>query len=205
MFKSLLGDYGPSAKLSGSTLVLSLPDALTPVVWTLDLLKDGHGALSIHEDTETKEYQLVFAGSKKNAPVVEVGRYRERSRAVRALVKATEALENTDGLAFHGEASAHAMPAAVPHAHPAYAPQRKSGAKSFIISVLGIAFIVFLFLYGAGGVSGLMRTPLGWMLMSGGDTVQTTAPQQAQRPVRDNPAPDAVGVPMDADSFFGTQ
>lgn len=198
MLRNLLGEYGPSAKLSGQTLVLSLPDALTPVVWSLDLAKDGHGSISLHKDEETREFMLIYSAAKKSASPIEIARYSERGKAVRALVKATEGLEKSGGY-FEGQEDG------APGTY-AYARKRRSVLSQWLFTMIGVVLLVGLFMLSTGGLSGFYRTPIGQALMSSNQAGQAQAPAtQAQSGVaeqRINPPREAVGVPMDADSFF---
>ena len=204
MLASLLGEYGPKAKLSGNTLILSLPDAVTPVVWTLDLLKDGHGSLSIHPEEETTQFLIVFSGSKKNAPLIEVARYKERSKAIRALLKATEALEKSNISSFTEHPQGEGQQAtALNNSYPHYAPQQPKAKKQWGMTILGIIVIVGLFLYATGGLGGFISNPLGTIMRGMNQSASMSTQQAPQQEIRVNPPAEAVGVPMDADNFFG--
>lgn len=192
MFKSILGEYGPSATLNGSTLVLSLPDANRPVVWTLDLHKDGHGALTLDQDSETGEYILVFQGTKKGADVLEIARYNAKGKAVKAMVTASSSMKSAMS---GGEAQTVTKSNASP----------LNLFTQWFVTIVGIIVLVALYFLMTGGPQGFNRTPIGQAINSRlSPAPQYAPPQQAQdnSGERANPPADAVGVPMDADNFF---
>ena len=71
MFGRITGSYKDKAKISGSKLVLSMPNAVTPCIWTLDLdasdsavlrLDSGENGLThlVHDHGETAEIIASF-------------------------------------------------------------------------------------------------------------------------------------------------
>jgi hypothetical protein len=189
MLKCLLGEYGPSATLNGSSLVLSLPDANRPVVWTLDLHKDGHGALTLDQDSETGEYILVFQGTKKGAEILEVARYNAKSKAVKAMMAASDSLKSA-------------------HSNTSTQDTKKSYSNSFtqwFVTIVGIIVLVSFYFLVTGGPQGFGRTPLGQAINERlAPAPQYTPTQNTQNTENqdNNPPADAIGVPMDADNFF---
>jgi hypothetical protein len=189
MLKCILGEYGPSATLNGSSLVLSLPDANRPVVWTLDLHKDGHGALTLDQDSETGEYILVFQGTKKGADVLEIARYSAKGKAVKAMVAASTSMKSAIS---DTNASTNVK------------TSNMNLFTQWFVTIIGIIVLVALYFIVTGGPQGFNRTPIGQALNSRlSPAPQYMPPQQAQETnQRANPPADAVGVPMDADNFF---
>lgn len=223
MLCSILGEYKPSAQISGGILVLSLPDAVIPAVWTLDLQKDGHGAITVQMDDKTGEAVLTYKGIKKTAVAVEIARYKERGKAVRALVKATKALSQSNGGAF-GAGGANADMATAPAPAPTtmgYAPHgyvqaQPSALKQWVLTLLGIIFLVMLFVFVTGqrmsfspkSFSSSAQAPHihdenGNHIGEGHGNTSGNAGRSGANPSNDNPPADAIGVPMDADNFFG--
>ncbi|GEM_PF-757284 len=199
MIRALLGQYKPTAKVTGQTLVLSLPDAITPSVWTLDLTKDGHGSLKIEENADSGTTVLKYGATKKGAAEIEVAHYIRRADALRALITATEALEKSPPAAGISEGN----PAM---AHYAYAQQNQNGAgyqiRQAILTVIGIVLLVGLFLYLTGSSKGLIENAF----TKTGAMSHNEAPSPAQYDAKpQQPSPDATGVPMDANNFFYNQ
>lgn len=187
MLCAILGQYKPKAKVNGSLLVLSLPDAVTPTVWTLDLAQDGHGALKIIDGAEG-QVTLVYSTGKKAGSEIEIAHYTRRGDGVRALVAATSALENASGDAQKGIIGG----IKAPQGSAAY------GLTQWVLTLVGIVLLVGAFFYFTGQ-HGALETAL-----SGASKASYSEPSASAAPARDQPSRDAVGVPMDANNFFYT-
>jgi len=79
----------------------------------------------------------------------------------------------------------------------------KSPAKKATLTILGIALLVGLFLMSSGSMDEFSRSPLGQFITSIGQTSMNDGTENIVEEIRDNPPKDAVGIPMDAESFFG--
>jgi len=86
----MLGRYSSSARVKDGRLVMSMPDAETPVVWVMDLNDATTSVLRLESDKQGL-YVIKKHGGKA-AETIAV--YRNRQPAVRALSKATRALDN---------------------------------------------------------------------------------------------------------------
>lgn len=198
MFKSMLGELSPSAILNGTTLVLSLPEANKPVVWTLDLHKDGHGALTIDQDADTGEFILVFQGTQKGAAIIEIAKYSAKGKAIKAMQVATKALKDNP---FHSSESA----AATMH-YPHFKSHKMSPITQWVLAILGAFIIAFLYFVTIGSPEGFERTPIGQTINKSLNTRTGNIPaKQAASAKNDTPPADAVGVPMNADNFFSSK
>jgi hypothetical protein len=87
------GKNNSSARVVDGKLILSYPEALTPVVWQMDLAQAKASALEVRE---TKgNFSLVLKTAK--GETVEVAPFATKDEAVAALMAAARALENAHG------------------------------------------------------------------------------------------------------------
>lgn len=181
----------PSAKVADGRLILSLPDAETPVVWVMDLPETGATVLRLETDKQGF-YVLRRHGSKAAAETVAV--YRDRKAASRALMKATRALEK----------AREVRSISGPNGRPIII--RPASKWSRVITVfLGIWFVCYL--------SGFDRPILRFLLSPfyGQQTVSAQQLQPQQPLDQQQPAapqsgkPPEAGTPMSADDFLRNQ
>lgn len=190
--KKLLGCTCPSARITDGKLVLSLPDAVTPVMWVIDLNADKTVLLRVAE-AENNQYvlQKTNRGAKPDA-IEDIAYYTRKGKAIRALTKATEAMDRNERTAAKG------IPGAL---------------WSWTKTIITWAVLLVLFAYwmiGTSFGSGLLLALIS--LRDGGVPVITfedTAQPQLQPPLTPpntvTPGatnPDAVGVPMSAEDFL---
>ena len=93
MMDSITGGYKSSAKVAGGTLVLSLPDALTPVVWRMDLGTAKTSAIEVREN-EDGHYDLVLKTPKADAH--KIATYEFKIKATQALMAVTKAMSKAE-------------------------------------------------------------------------------------------------------------
>lgn len=93
MLQHLTGGYKSSAKVAGGTLVLSLPDAIQPVVWRMDLNTAKSSAIEVR-GAEAGQYDVVLKTPKADAHVI--ASYEEKLKATRALIAITKAMRKYD-------------------------------------------------------------------------------------------------------------
>jgi hypothetical protein len=190
---STTADFSPSARVVDGTLVLSLPDAITPIVWRLDLGQAKASALEVrlHDDGT---HVLVLRTPK--GEIHEIAPYETKDGAVRALMAVSHAMQ-----AGHGRAAPRpVMPVGVNDtaAAPfAAAPRSSSGTgRALLLTILGVVGIVAILTavshIGPGRVpsSATAGTPLP------GDQAAAAAPAAG------TPGAPATGVPMSADQFL---
>ncbi len=124
---SVTGGYKPSAKVNAGTLVLSLPDAITPVVWRMDLSTAKSSAIEVREN-EDGFYDLVLKTPKADAH--KIATYEFKIKATHALVVVTKAMSKCDS--YSVDSDKRHLPV------PVYAP--KPRAK--VVKVITYAYIV---------------------------------------------------------------
>ncbi len=176
----LTGQYGPSAKVADGRLILSMPDAETPVVWIMDLNDAATAVLRLETDKQGLNVLKKYGG-KAAAETVAV--YRSRKKAERALIKAASALEKARDSRLH--VGPNSQPVII---RPA--------------SRIGRFFTLFLYAWFAIYLSMLMYN----YMFSFAQTVSPEVPQMVrqleQQQEKEKPAPSMDGVPQSADEFL---
>lgn len=132
------------AKVVDGKLILSCPNAVTPIVWQMDLTEAKSSAFEVTQDQDNEQSVLVTRkqGTQKKDVIAP---FATKDHAVQALMATAHALENAQGqIAASGGAGAVHAP--TPAASYATAPvQKKSWGKSLII-ILALLMIAGLYM-----------------------------------------------------------
>ena len=83
----------PSASIIDNSLVLSLPNALNPVVWRMELAKAKMSAFEIRED---KLGDFVLTLKTPKGDTNEIARFKSRNDALKGLNAVTTAMRKAD-------------------------------------------------------------------------------------------------------------
>jgi hypothetical protein len=180
-----------SASIVDGKLVLSLPDALSPVVWQMDLAQAKASALEVLHNEETGQHSLSLKTPKGEK--LEVAVFSERAHAVEGLMAASNALKNAHGQIrpHSNDTQTHPAPAAnMPGAPKRSAPTHpRNTGKRIMGTILALAVLFIMFTIW----SSVMPRPV----TTGGGPTATGA-------TATNPQ-DASGVPVSADAFLRGQ
>lgn len=181
MIENITGNYTASASVVDGMLILSLPDAITPVVWRLELGNVKASALEVRgEDAEN--FSLVLKTQRGDVNTVAV--FASRGRAVAALMAVTRAMERTQRQNYPAANDADYNPSQLP------VPVRGNGAKrpgaqgdrnvtGAVIALAVIAALIFVLLH------------------MGPRTVMSQAAPAGQAK-----SAETAGVPVSADDFL---
>lgn len=170
-----------SARVVDGKLVLSFPEAITPVVWQMDLDQTKASALEVRENKEEGSFVLVLKTPR--GETINVAAFQQKADAVQGLMAASHALENAWGQIRPGRVSDtpkqdnKPLAAAPKHIH-------KEGGSKWIGTIIGIVFILIL-------LSIWNSTSLRAPSSIGGNT-QASAGNAQQ----------STGVPVSADDFL---
>ncbi len=175
--ENLTGGYKPSAKIIDNTLILSLPDAVSPVVWRMELDNVKSAAFEIKQGKDNL-FTLVMTADKDDRK--DIAPFDSRDKAVRALMAASEALEN-------GAAANQNINMGAPHA-----PKKPKG--NLIAAALGIVLLIGFFVILSNAGPHYAADP-----RAGGLTADTGARTAANRQTSPQ---DTGGVPLSADAFL---
>lgn len=86
--------YSSTAKVIDGVLILSLPDAITPVVWQMELGQSKSSALEIRTLSEN---QFVLTLKTPRQDVLDIAVYDNRDQAIKALLVVSQAMEKAQG------------------------------------------------------------------------------------------------------------
>jgi len=86
--------YFSTAKVIDGILVLSLPDAVTPVVWQMELGQSKSSALEIRKSDDGL-FVLTLKTTRQD--VQDIASYENRDRAIKALLVVSSAMEKAQG------------------------------------------------------------------------------------------------------------
>lgn len=173
--------HASTAKVVDGSLVLSLPDAVTPVVMRLSLEEAKSAAFTVLEkkDQHVLTVQLSEKDSREIAP------YDEKEKAVKALMAASQALEKGSPVA------------------PGAANQNTGNAGASLMSfgkwvvALGVLFVLVWVVSSMS--NSLPRAPLPASLQNNENTV--AAQQGSDRTPFENPR-EVTGQAVSADDFL---
>lgn len=138
--KKITGGFTASAKVVDGSLILSLPDAVTPVVWRMELVHAKASAIEVREQ-DGGTYMLTLKTPKGD--VNDIAAYTSRAKAVEALIAVSDAMENA-----HGQMAPAPMATVASDASPAQRTTRKqkgsSPAGSILTGIIGLALVIML-------------------------------------------------------------
>lgn len=185
----------PSAKVIDGTLVLSLPDAVTPVVWKMDFGKTKASAIEVRAG-DNDNHDLVLKTPQADAYTI--ASYAKASLATRALMAITNAMNNAHGH-INPQPGNNGLPV------PVYSRPRKS-VGSIIFSIMKWVFLLLAFaaLLFVGSIAASV-----YLGSTGGNTQisqpasRTTAPApRIENRTQNSGARNSVGEPVSADDFL---
>ncbi len=137
LFKKSANDYASSAKVVDGNLIISLPDAINPVVWRMELGSVKASALEVRAIAADGTFMLTLKTPKGD--VHEIAPFATRDSAVHALMQVSNALQNAHGkiMPFPAQATS-----AQETAH-----QSSTGTMKWMIALAGVVLVIFLFAY----------------------------------------------------------
>lgn len=167
---------GPSAKIVDGVLILTLPDAQSPVVWQMELGQTKSSALEVREEQD-RGFILILKTPRQD--VQEIATYAARDAAVRALVTVSQALQNAARLRPAGEGpvsgdQSYQVPALIP------APAGHGKAVRVTLAILAALALLYVFTRPLGGEQAATAP-------TAGDATGTAAP---------------TGEPLSADDYL---
>jgi hypothetical protein len=167
--------FESSAKVVDGHLILSLPDALNPVVWRMELGSVKSSAVEVRAN----DNRFLLTLKTPKGDIHDIAPYDSRDKAVTALLKVSEALEGAEGK-IANKSESLALPSEKIMVKEVSSSQ--SGYK-WLIALAVVIGLIFLFSY----LSSL--TP---------GTVSLDSPQSTPNA----PAEPESGVPQSADDYL---
>jgi hypothetical protein len=175
--KAFSNPSNASASIVDGKLILSLPDAITPVVWQMDFSSVKASALEVRQGKDGT-FTLTLKTPKGEA--LDIAPFAKREQAISGLMAAARALENAQGRIRPGAAGE--APASAVYT----APAGKSAGGKWLGTL--VALVVLLILIGIWG-SLAPRPP-------------ASAAQNSTIAAPAGNAGEENGVPLSADDFL---
>lgn len=127
LLEKITGGYTSSAKVVDGALILSLPDAVSPVVWRMELEDVKAAALEI----EAKDNVYILIMKEGKADKKEIAPYDSKTKAVKALMAASRALENAQSRSKANDNTSNSS------------SEKGNNAVSAIIAILILIVLIF--------------------------------------------------------------
>lgn len=177
-----------SASVVDGKLILSCPNAVTPVVWQMDLSDVKASAMEVLEDEGNFTLNLKTAKGER----LKAATFATREDAVAGLMAASQALENAQGRIHASAAANEDAPAQAKT--PLTPVLKKRRRNRFVISGLGVLLlIVMIGMWNAV----VMREPRSFP--------QELPRASAAAPAAAGGAANSSGVPVSADDFLNSR
>ena len=177
-----------SAVVVDGKLILTLPEAVTPVVWQMDLEQAKSSALEVIEDKKKGTFSLMLRNTK--GETIEVAPFEQKSQAVEALMLTSQALQEGQGK-IRAAANVAQMSYQTAQGAPVY-QAAPADSSNKIGGILAIVLIIVLMLV--------------WVLsiprQSDFNNISASASGEGPAAGASGVAP---GVPVSADEFLGSQ
>lgn len=192
--KKLTGGYTSSAKVVDGTLVISMPDAISPVVWRMDF---GHAKSSAIEVRDNDGHYVLILKTPKG-DVNDIAPFDSKAKAVNALMAVSRAMEQGHGQIKPVTATAQATTNEVPqatvaanvNAQPTQPQTAQSGKGQTAAGIIGVLILIGLLFF----LFKLSNTAPDYGI--GNTSINA---EEATKMSHDA---DEAGVPLSADSFL---
>lgn len=186
MIENITGNYAASATVVDGTLIISLPDAITPVIWRLDLGQAKASALEVRP-LDNGTFMLMLKTPRGD--VNNIAPFETKARAVAALMAVSRAMQNSHGQ-LRPVAASDGMESYDPSRLPV--PVRQTRRKTHPGEKKNWAAGVFALL--------LIAMLVGILVNMGPRSVRSLSPASGEP--RQQAAAQSTGVPMSADEFL---
>ena len=142
-FKNKHHDDANASVVDGK-LILSFPEALTPIVWQMDLSDAKSSSFEVTNDGDNYALVTKKQGAQKKESIAP---FSTKDQAIAALMATSSALKNGHGHIYPSGAAqpAQAMPQTIYHM-PSQTAQNKGNAGKWIVAILCLLVIGFLFM-----------------------------------------------------------
>lgn len=187
MFANKRNEIQTNAHVVDGKLILSFPEAITPIVWQIDLSDAKSSSFEVVEEGGRFSLVTKKSGAQKKETIAP---FADRDTAVKALMATSYALSNAHGQIQGSGVIANTNMAAHPAPMTYAAPpaQAKGGAGKWIFAIASVVLIIGLF--------SMLNTMQPRSPSSMGGASNTASGQGAEP---------QSGVPVSADDFLRTR
>lgn len=186
MIETMTGNYSASANVVDGTLIISLPDAINPVVWRLDLGQARASAMEIRT-RENNAFTLTLKTPRND--VNDIATFSSKARALGALMAISRALEQAHGQIRPAANDAPPMPSGIntlPVPVRTVSTKKKPAKGKGILAGLVAVVLIFILL---GALVNIAPMP--------SSTMRNASPAAGE-----SSGQTPTGVPMSADDFL---
>lgn len=156
LWKKSVDEFQSSAKVVDGNLILSLPDAINPVVWRMELGSVKASALEVKQQAADGSFMLSLKTPK--GEVHDIAPFQTREHAVRALMRVSSALQGAQGKI--APAPVAAAPGATTIINTTDKDSSGSGLK-WLLMLGAVLLVIFLFAYFSAVASRSVDTNAG--------------------------------------------
>lgn len=191
MIESITGGYVSSAKVVDGALIISLPDAVSPVVWRMDLGSVKSSALEVRDQ---KDGLFMLTLKTPDNDTQDIAPFAEKAVAVRALMAVSSALEH--GQNAYGARSSASLMANEIQTLPPQGPQvvyRSDGGVAKWVSAIAAVLVLVILLSVM-----IHQAPKSSSFNNVASATAAALPQS----VAMEPSANQAGVPVSADDFL---
>ncbi len=185
IWKKGANDYESSAKVVDGNLILSLPDAVNPIVWRMELGSVKASALEVRAHASDGTFLLLLKTPKGD--VHEIAPFQTKDQAVTALMRVSAAMQSAEGRLAPVSAAA-APPHGVSAPRPVF-EKPDAGAVKWLLALGGVLGVIFLFAYLAKSAptldpSSAPGAETATSTMTGAPGAESGVPQSADEALR---------------------
>lgn len=139
VWKKPANTYESSAKVVDGNLIISMPDAVNPVVWRMELGSIKASALEVRSQGESGQFMLFLKTPKGETH--DIAPFANKELAVQALMRVSHALQFAHGQIAPVATTAQEIPSS-----PAFTKSGGSGYK-WLLALGGMLVVIFLFAF----------------------------------------------------------
>ncbi len=172
-------DLTSSAEVVDKHLILSLPNAIEPIVWRMELDKIGTASFEIKQTKNDNAYNLILKAKKGTAETI--APFNDKEQALDALIHASKALQRPEGINKNSNDS----PVNNNTTHDSNSNTKRSNKWLFLF--IGFLVVIALYIYMTNQLPNKINN-------LGSNTSQSLS--------SDNDPLSQTGVPLSADDFL---
>ena len=179
--KKKKGNNQVSATVADNHLVLSLPNAVEPIIWRKSLDKIGSATFEVKKSTTKGQYNLTLKKTKTTSETI--AKFDNKDDAFAALNAASEAFHGNN-ITPKAQRSVNTNQQQVEYHAP-----KDSGGKKWLLVLIAALLVIGLYIY------------MGKIMPTQQIITNTSSTPATNSSV---PAADTTGVPVSADDFFNS-
>lgn len=187
LWKQTEDTQASTASVVDGNLILSLPDAINPIVWKMELGSVKSSALEVRKNPDGT-HMLLLKTSKGD--VHDIAPFEEKQTAVKALMAVSNALKNSHGHMAFPATQPQTTQATAPYKpqHDFFTPNKET--IKWVLAFIGVLIVISLFAYKAKNTAYIPASSQGLAVensatgIDGTSTGESGIPQSADDMLR---------------------